>query len=36
VVFAPIVRSRIGETAVISGNYKALEAERMARGIEIR
>jgi hypothetical protein len=36
VVSAPIVRSPIADTAVISGSYTARDAESIARGIEIR
>lgn len=33
VVIAPVVRSPIGESAVISGDYTRAEAERIAEGI---
>jgi preprotein translocase subunit SecD len=36
VVLAPIVRSPIGESAVIGGHYTQREAERIANGIERR
>jgi hypothetical protein len=36
VVTAPIVRSPIGESAVISGNYTRAEADRIAEGIAKR
>lgn len=33
VVLAPVVRGAIGESAVITGNYSRIEAERIANGI---
>jgi preprotein translocase subunit SecD len=36
VVMAPVVRSPMADSAVISGTYTKAEAERIARGIEIR
>ncbi len=36
VVMAPVVQSPISDSAVISGNYTQAEAERIAKGIEIR
>jgi hypothetical protein len=36
VVLAPVLRSPIGESAVISGDYTRAEAERIANGISLR
>jgi preprotein translocase subunit SecD len=36
VVMAPVVRSPIGDSAVISGNFTQAEAERIAEGIATR
>jgi preprotein translocase subunit SecD len=36
VAVAPIVRSPIGETAVITGNYSKAEAQRIADGLTLR
>jgi hypothetical protein len=36
IVMAPVVRSPIADSAVLSGTYTKAEAERIARGIEIR
>ncbi len=36
VVLAPIVRSAISDSAVISGSYTKRQAERIARGVRIR
>jgi preprotein translocase subunit SecD len=33
VVMAPVVRSPINDTAVITGHFTQAEAERMAKGI---
>jgi preprotein translocase subunit SecD len=36
VVAAPVVRSAIGDSAVISGDFTRTEAERIANGIGVR
>jgi preprotein translocase subunit SecD len=36
VVMAPVIRSPIADSMVISGTFTRAEAERIARGIEIR
>jgi preprotein translocase subunit SecD len=36
VVAAPVVRSAVGDSAVISGDFSRSEAERIAEGIGIR
>ena len=36
VVMAPVVRSPIGDSAVISGNYTRSVAERIADGMKLR
>jgi hypothetical protein len=36
VVLAPVLRSRIGAAAMLSGNYSRAQAERIVKGIAIR